>query len=116
MGATSSPIRASVQHWSCHPGGPAGIQHRLQFAHLRRGQLAPGTARALGGQRLLPLVASARRHRFTDIRDTRKRLATSRSLTLASISSAAASRTRSRRARSAAVSPPAIAGYLMVPA
>jgi|HubBroStandDraft_3_1064219.scaffolds.fasta_scaffold127536_2 hypothetical protein len=43
------------------------------------------------------------------------RLATSRSLAPALISSAAASRTRSRRARSCAVSPPP-SGYLMVPA
>jgi len=57
----------------------------------------------------------ARRHRFTDIRDTRNRRATSRSLAPASISSAVASRTRSRRARCAAVSP-LPSGYFMVPA
>ena len=45
-----------------------------------------------------PPAASARRHRFTDIPDTRNRLAISRSLAPASISSAAASRTCSRRA------------------
>jgi len=55
------------------------------------------------------------RHRFADIRDTRNRRATSRSLAPASINSAAASRTCSRRARSAAVSPPPSA-YLMHPA
>ena len=64
---------------------------------------------------LPPSMASARRHRFADIRDTRNRRATSRSLAPASIRSAAASRTRSRRARSAPVSPPP-SGYLMVPA
>jgi len=58
---------------------------------------------------------SAWRHRFADIRDTRNRRATSRSLAPASISSAAASRTCSRRARSSAVSPPP-SGYLVVPA
>ena len=53
-----------------------------------------------------PPAASARRHRFTDIRDTRKYFATSRSLAPASINSAADSRTCSRWARSAASSPP----------
>jgi hypothetical protein len=42
---------------------------------------------------LPPSMASARRHRFADIRDTRNRRATSRSLAPASTSSAAASRT-----------------------
>jgi hypothetical protein len=51
---------------------------------------------------------------FANIRDTRKRFATSRSLAPTSISSAAANRTRSQRARSAAVSP-LPSGYLMVP-
>jgi hypothetical protein len=37
---------------------------------------------------LPPSMASARRHRFTDIRDTRNRRATSRSLAPTSISSA----------------------------
>src|ERR1700677_3699716 len=55
--------------------------------------------------------ASARRHRFADIRDTRNRLAAFRSLAPASISSAASSRTCSRRDRSAAVRPPP-PGYL----
>ena len=68
--------------------------------------LAPGTAGPLEASAAQPPAASARRHRFTDIRDTRNRFATSRSLTPASISSAAASRTCSRRARSCAVSPP----------
>ena len=62
-----------------------------------------------------PPAASARRHRFADIRDTRKCRATSRSLAPASIKSAAAKRTCSRRARSAASSPPP-SGYLMLPA
>jgi len=57
----------------------------------------------------------ARRHRFTDIRDTRNRRATSRSLAPPSIRSAAANRTCSRRARSAAVTPPP-SGYLITPA
>ena len=59
-----------------------------------------------------PPAASALRHRFADIRVTRNRVAISRSLAPASISSAAANRTCSRRARSAAVSPPP-SGYLM---
>jgi hypothetical protein len=91
-----------------------GIQHRLQLSDLGRRQLAPGSARALGSQRRTA-AARARRHRFADIRDTRKCFATSRSLAPASIISAAASRTRSRRARSCAVSPPP-SGYLMPPA
>jgi hypothetical protein len=62
-----------------------------------------------------PPAASARRHRFADIRDTRNRRATSPSLAAASIKSAAASRTCSRRARSAAVSPPP-SPYLIPPA
>jgi hypothetical protein len=62
-----------------------------------------------------PPPASARRHRFADIRDTRKYRATSRSLAPASNNSAAASRTCSRRARSAASSPPP-SGYLIPPA
>ena len=62
-----------------------------------------------------PPAASARRHRFTLIRETRNRFATSRSLAPASIISAAASRTCSRRARSAASRPPP-SGYLMPPA
>jgi hypothetical protein len=53
-----------------------------------------------------PPAASARRHRFALIRDTRNRFAISRSLAPASIISAAASRTRSGRARSAALRPP----------
>jgi hypothetical protein len=77
---------------------------------LQRAPPAPLDARAG-----FPPAASARRHRFADIRDTRNRFATSRSLAPASISSAAASRTCSRRARSAAVSPPP-SGYLMIPA
>ena len=52
---------------------------------------------------------------LADVRDTRNRPATSRSVAPASISSAAANRTRSRRARSAAVNPPP-SGYLMIPA
>ena len=44
-----------------------------------------------------PPAASASRHRFASISDTRNRRATSQSLVQASISSAAASRTRSRR-------------------
>jgi hypothetical protein len=62
-----------------------------------------------------PRKPSARRHRFTLIRDTRNRFATSRSLAPASIISAAASRTRSRRARSAASRPPP-SGYLITQA
>jgi hypothetical protein len=75
--------------------------------------LAPPAPRDASAAR--PPAASARRHRFADIRDTRNRRATSRSLAPASISSAAANRTCSRRARSAASSPPPSA-YLMKPA
>jgi hypothetical protein len=63
---------------------------------------------------LPPGMASARRHQFADIHDTRHRRATSRPLAPASIRSAAPRRTRSRRARSAPVSPPP-SGYLMIP-
>jgi hypothetical protein len=88
------------------------------------GQLAAGTARPLrsqrlpaaSGQRQRPApAASARRHRFADIRLTRNRPAISRSLAPASINPAAASRTCPRRARSAASSPPP-SGYLIPPA
>jgi hypothetical protein len=88
----------------CYPGGrrsPAGV-HRAPPAPLE----------ASAG---FPPAASARRHRFADIRDPRNRLVISPSLAPASINSAAASRTCSRRARSAAVSPPP-SGYLMAPA
>jgi hypothetical protein len=87
------------------PRGRAGIQHRLQLAQLGRGQLAPAPPAPMETRAARPSAASARRHRFADIRHTRNRFATSRSLAPASISSAAASRTRSRRVRSAAVSP-----------
>jgi hypothetical protein len=56
-----APARRSGPASSTGPATPrrsAGIQHRLQLAQLRRGQLAPGPARALGGQRLRPPVAS----------------------------------------------------------
>jgi hypothetical protein len=53
--------------------------------------------------------------RLIEIRVTRNRVATSRSLAPSSIHSAASSRTRSRRARSSASSPPP-SGYLMPPA
>jgi hypothetical protein len=72
------------------PGG--GLRGSTADADDPRGPVSP--------------AASARRHRFADIRDTRNRFATSRSKTPASISSAAANRTCSRRARSAASSPP----------
>jgi hypothetical protein len=53
------------------------------------------------------MAASALRHRFADIRDARKRLATYRSATpAASINSATADRTHSHQACSGAVSPP----------
>ena len=77
---------------------------------LQRAQAGPLEASAC-----FPPTASARRHRFAGILDTRKRFAISRSQAPSLISSAAASRTRSRRARSAAVSP-LPSGYLMVPA
>jgi hypothetical protein len=52
--------------------GRADVQHRLQLAQLRSGELALRGARTA--------AASARRHRFADIRLTRNRRATSRSL------------------------------------
>jgi hypothetical protein len=60
----------------------------LRARQTHRRQLAAGALR----------LASARRHRFTLIRDTRNRFAISRSLAPASIRSAAFSRTISRRA------------------
>ena len=115
--ATSSAIRARVQHWSSSQPQTAGPASSAASSSpswagvsLHFAPPAPLVARASR-----PPAASARRHRFADIRDTRNRRATSRSLAPASISSAASSRTRSRRARSAAVSPPP-SGYLMTPA
>ena len=115
--ATRSAIRASVQHWSSsHPqtAGPASSavssSASWPWVSLHLAPPAPLAARAWR-----PPAASARRHRFADIRDTRSRVATSRSLAPDSISSAASSRTRSRRARSATVRPPP-SGYLMTPA
>jgi hypothetical protein len=64
---------------------------------------------------LPPSMASARRHRFADIRDTRNRRATSRSLAPASISSAAASRIPLAAGPFCGGQPAAIE-YLMVPA
>jgi hypothetical protein len=81
---TSSPIRA-------------GIQHRLQLAHLRRVSLYRAPPALLEASACFSPVASARRHRFAGIGDTRNRRATSRSLAPVSISSAASCRTRSRR-------------------
>jgi hypothetical protein len=106
-----------VQHWSSSQPQTAGPASRAASSS----RSWPGVSLHLAPP--APLVASAfrppsasvRRHRFADIRDTRNRLATSRSLAPASISSAASSRTRSRRDRSAAVSPPP-PGYLMTPA
>src|SRR6185312_8396511 len=66
-------------------------------------------------QRVGTTTPGFRRHRFADIRETRNRFASSRSLAPASIISAAASRTCYRRARSAASRPPP-SGYLMHPA
>ena len=66
-------------------------------------------------QRVGTTTPGFRRHRFADIRETRNRFASSRSLAPASIISAAASRTCSRRARSAASRPPP-SGYLIHPA
>jgi hypothetical protein len=94
------------------PGGRPGLQHRLQLGQLERGPIARAPPAPLEASTCLPPAASARRHRFADIRDTRNRCATSRSLAPASISPAGASRTCSRRARSAVVSPP-LSGYLM---
>jgi hypothetical protein len=111
---TSSAIRVSVQHWSCHleAAGPASStassSRSCAGVSLHRAPPAP-----LRGQRLLPAGRQrppppVRRHpRHPELfRDPR-------SLAPASSSSAADSRTCSRRARSAAVSPPP-SGYLMV--
>ena len=89
-----------------------GIQDFFQLGDLGESELARRAAAPLEASASRPPAASARRHRFTDIRDTRNRFATSRSLAPASIISAAASRTFSRRARSAASSPPP-SGYLI---
>ena len=59
------------------PGRRPGVQQRRQFAQLGRAQLALRAARALRHERR---AASARRHRFADIRDTRKCRAQLRSL------------------------------------
>jgi hypothetical protein len=111
---TSSAIRASVQHWSSSQPDTAGPASST--ASSSRSCAAVSLHRALPApfetSAVRPPAASARRHRFADIRLTRNRFATSRSLAPASIKSAAASRTSSRRARSSAVSPPP-SGYLM---
>jgi hypothetical protein len=78
---------------------------------LGQGELAPGSAGPFEASTWSP-AASGRRHWFADIRDTRNRLAISRSLGPASISSAAASRTCSRRAPLLRRQP-AVIGYLM---
>jgi len=62
--------------------------------------------RAAACGRLRSIAASALRHRFADIRDARKRPATDRPVTPASINSATAGRTCSRQACPGAVSPP----------
>ena len=97
---TSSPIRANVQHWSSQPqaAGPASStassSRTWAGVSLHRAPPAPFEASASR-----PPASRARRQRFAGIRLSRNRLATSRSLAPASISSAAASRTCSRRAR-----------------
>src|SRR3954447_6179564 len=111
------------------PGGhlhapPQPVQQQIQpgqgVLHAQPGAADRGDARqrpaligpapdASAGR---PPLASARRHRLTDIRVTRNRAATSRSAAPSSIHSAAASRTCSRRAHASAVSPPPWA-YLM---
>ena len=74
---------------------------------LRQVRLIVVLLKGVGDQRGPP-AASARRQRLADIRVTRKRRATSRSLAPPSINSAAASRGRSRWARSAAGQPTTI--------
>jgi len=93
----------------------ARVQHRLELGDLGGAELALRAGRPLEASASRPPAASALRHRFALIRETRKCFATSRSLAPASIISAAASRTRSRRARSAASRPPP-SGYLTPPA
>ena len=51
-------------------------QHRLQLTHLAGLSLHRAPPAPLKASARRPPPASARRHRFTDIRDTRKRLAT----------------------------------------
>src|SRR3954471_11995226 len=80
------------------------------WARLSRQRAPPGPLEASAGR---PPAASARRQRLADIRVTRKRPATSRSVAPSSIHSAASSRSCSRRAQSSAVSPPPWE-YLMV--
>ena len=87
---------------------PAGVCSSSSWAGLSLQRAPPAPLEASAGR---PPAVSARRHRLADIRVTRNRAATSRSLAPSSIHSAAASRTRSRRARSSAVSPPP-SGYL----
>jgi hypothetical protein len=94
---------ARVQHWSAYPAaaGPASstASSSATWAGVSLHCAPPAPLEASAAR---PPAARDRRHRFADIRDTRNRLATSRSLAPASIISAAASRTRSRRTRSAA--------------
>jgi hypothetical protein len=90
--------------WLAEAGTPdqgAGTGRAAPAATRRPRRTAPGArgppgVGPVGDQRLSP-AASARRHRFADIRDTQNRFAISRSLASASISSAVANRTRSRR-------------------
>ena len=56
------------------------LQNRFQLTQLRQRQLAPGAPAALDASAARPPAASARRHRFADIRDTRNCQATSQSL------------------------------------
>jgi hypothetical protein len=113
---TISAILDNVQHWSDQPeaAGPASNtasrKRSCPASSLQRAPPGPLETRACR-----PPEANARRQRFTDIRVTLNRQATSRSLAPASMRSAASSRTCSRRARSLAVNPPP-SGYLILPA
>jgi hypothetical protein len=100
---SESMIRLAVRWFACSLASPTS-----STSPHRQGAPSPFEASARR-----PPTASARRQRFADIRVTRKRFTTSRSLTPASISSAAANRTCSRWARSSTVSPPS--RYLMTP-
>jgi hypothetical protein len=58
-----------------------GIQDLFQLGHLDDSELALHATRPLDASAFHPPAASARRHRFTGIRETRNRFAISRSLT-----------------------------------
>src|SRR3954451_7527230 len=82
-------MRGSVQRWSAQPHAPGPASSNTcsssSWAGLSRQRAPPGPLDASAGR---PPAASARRHRLADIRVTRKRVATSRSVALSSIHAA----------------------------